>query len=183
MAEALRLMLLCLLALGSTLARSADAPEAKAGKAREWPTLATGSAPIDELGKDISGDAVKLSDHHGKVVIVSFWASWCGPCKKELPVLAALAKRVGPDHMKIIAINYKDEARPFRMVVDILKDYPITMLRDANGKAARRYDVRAIPRMIVIGRDGKVASDHTGYGESALPGFIEELNRLLAQTT
>jgi thiol-disulfide isomerase/thioredoxin len=149
----------------------------------EWPSLPVGSMPIDELGRDIRGEPIKLSDHLGKVVIVSFWASWCEPCRKELPVLAGVAKRVGPEHMKIIAINFKDQTRPFKMVVDILKDHPITMLRDANGKTARRYGVRAIPRMVIIGRDGKVAADHTGYGEGSLPGFIEQLNQLLAQKT
>lgn len=158
-----------------------SAAENAGEKKREYPSLAVGSVPHDELGKDIKGDAVKLTDHRGKVVIISFWASWCEPCKKELPVLAGVAKRVGPDQMKIIAINFKDDSRRFRMVVDILKDYPITMLRDANGKAARRFEVKAIPRMIVIGRDGKVSSDHTGYGEGSLPGFVDELNRLLAQ--
>src|SRR5262245_38238867 len=145
------LVALTLAALAATSAMAADAPEK-----RERPALAAGSAPHDELGKDIHGDAIKLSDHHGKVIIVSFWASWCEPCKKELPVLAGVAKRVGADHMKIIAINFHDDAKRFRMVVDILKDYPITMLRDANGKTAKKYDVRAIPRMIMIGRDGKV---------------------------
>lgn len=163
----------------ASMAFSADAPDQE----RVRPALATGSAPHDDLGRDIKGDAIRLSDHVGKVVIVSFWASWCEPCKKELPVLAGLAQRVGPDHMKIIAINYHDDPDRFRAVVKILKDYPITMLRDANSRTAKKYDVRAIPRMIIIGRDGKVASDHTGYGEGSLPGFIEELNQLLAQKT
>jgi thiol-disulfide isomerase/thioredoxin len=152
-------------------------------KEREYPSLAAGSVPHDDLGRDVAGNKVQLSAHRGKVIIVSFWASWCEPCKKELPVLAGVAKRVGPEHMKIIAINFKDDGNRFKFVVDVLKDHPITMLRDANGKAARRFDVKAIPRMIIIGRDGTVSSDHTGYGESALPGFIEELNRLLAQKT
>jgi thiol-disulfide isomerase/thioredoxin len=159
------------------------AAEQSGEKKRASPSLAVGSQPHDELGRDIANGPVRLGDHRGKVVIVSFWASWCEPCMKELPVLAGVARRVGPEHMKIIAINFQDDGKRFRMVVDILKDYPITMLRDASGKAARRYEVRAIPRMIIIGRDGKVASDHTGYGESSLPGFIEELNRLLAQPT
>lgn len=168
------------LLVSAALVGVAAAAEKKKG---ELPALAVGSTPVDELGRDIRGESIKLSDHLGKVIIVSFWASWCEPCRKELPVLAGVAKRVGPDHMKIIAINFKDENKPFKMVVDILQDYPITMLRDANGKTARRYGVRAIPRMVIIGRDGKVAADHTGYGESSLPAFVEELNRLLAQKT
>jgi thiol-disulfide isomerase/thioredoxin len=163
---------LALMAAGSAAAEKAKS---------KYPSLEIGSVPHDQLGRDIDGHPVTLSDHRGKVVIVSFWASWCEPCKKELPVLAGLARRVGPDHMKIIAINFEDDANRFKFVVDVLKDYPITMLRDQGGKAARRFGVRAIPRMVVIGRDGKVAADHTGYGESALPGLIQELNTLLAQ--
>lgn len=156
---------------------------AEPAKEKPRPSLAVGSIPEDALGKDIDGNQVRISDHAGKVVILSFWASWCGPCKKELPVLAGLAKRVGPEHMKIIAINYHDEQKPFKFVVNVLKDYPITILRDQASKTARKFDVQAIPRMIVIGRDGKVSSDHTGYGEGALPGLIDELNALLAQKT
>lgn len=147
------------------------------------PELAVGSVPEDLLGKDIDGNLVKISDHHGKVVIVSFWASWCGPCKKELPVLAGVVKRVGPDQLQVIAINFQDQTEPFKYVAKVLKDYPITLLRDANGKAARKFGVKAIPRMIIIGRDGKVAADHTGYGEDMIPELIEQLNKLLAQTT
>jgi thiol-disulfide isomerase/thioredoxin len=165
------------------LAANAVTAAEQADKERVRPALAVGSDPHDELGKDMNGEKIRLSDYRGKVVIVSFWASWCEPCKKELPVLAGVARRVGPEHMKIIAINFHDDNERFRAVVKILKEYPITMLRDASGRAARSYDVRAIPRMIVIGRDGKVASDRTGYGEGSLPGFIDELNRLLAQTT
>lgn len=145
------------------------------------PELAVGSVPEDLLGKDTAGNLVRISDHHGKVVIVSFWASWCGPCKKELPVLAGVVKRVGPDHLQVIAINFHDETAPFKYVANALKDYPITILRDANGKASRKFEVKAIPRMIIIGRDGKVAADHTGYGEDMIPELVDQLNKLLAQ--
>jgi thiol-disulfide isomerase/thioredoxin len=176
----MRSVLLLVSLFATMLATAADSPDEKK---RERPALAAGSSPPDELGRDINGEQVKLRDHLGKVVIVSFWASWCEPCKKELPVLAGVAKRVGPDHMKIIAINFHDDTSRFRAVVKILQDYPITMLRDGGSKTAKKFDVRAIPRMIVIGRDGKVASDHTGYGEGSLPEFVDELNRLLAQKT
>jgi thiol-disulfide isomerase/thioredoxin len=165
--------------LCAVLALCAALPATAEEKAREYPALAVGAVPFDELGKDIDGNKVTISEHHGKVVIVSFWASWCGPCRKELPILANVAKKVGPDHLKVISINYRDEQKPFRIIADALKTLPITILRDANGKAARKFDVRGVPRMIIIDRDGKVAADHTGYGEGSVEEIVEELNRVL----
>lgn len=151
---------------------------------KKYPTLEVGAVPFDELGKDIDGNKVTISEHHGKVVIVSFWASWCGPCRKELPILANIAKKVGPDHLKVISINFQDEQKPFKVIADALKTLPITILRDANGKAARKFQVKGIPRMIIIDRDGKVAADHTGYGEGSVDEIVDELNRVLqAQQT
>jgi thiol-disulfide isomerase/thioredoxin len=167
-------------AFAATLAAGGFAAEKKE---RAEPALVIGSVPHDELGKDIDGNAVTISQHRGKVVIVSFWASWCAPCRKELPVLAGVAKKVGPDHLTLIAINYHDELRPFNQVAKVLKTLPITIMRDSSNKAARKYDVKGIPRMIIIDRNGRVAADHTGYGEDSVPELVDELNRLLAQTT
>ena len=174
--------LLALFFAGGSLAAEPQA-EGKPAEKRERPSLEIGSIPEDQLGKDTSGNQIRISDYRGKVVILSFWASWCGPCKKELPVLAGVVKRVGPDQLQVIAVNFQDELKPFKYVVDVLKDYPITILRDQNSRTSKKYKVVAIPRMIIIGRDGKVAADHTGYGESMIPELVEQLNALLAQKT
>ena len=149
---------------------------------KETPSFPVGSVPADELGKDLDGNAITVSSYHGKVVIVSFWASWCAPCMQELPVLAGVVKQVGQDHLQVIAINYRDEYQSFKHVVNVLKDYPIIfMRRDPNDRAAKKFGVRGIPRMIIIGRDGKVAADHIGYGEGVIPELVDELNALLAR--
>lgn len=149
---------------------------------RDVQIFPVGSVPEDELGKDIDGNPIRISDYHGKVVILSFWASWCEPCRKELPVLAGVVKQVGPDHLQVLAVNHRDEVRPFRYVVGVLKDYPIKfMKRDPNAKLARKFGVQGIPRMIIIGRDGKVAADHIGYAEEVIPQLVDELNKLLAE--
>lgn len=69
--------------------------------------------------------------------------------------------------------HYRDEQKPFRIIADAQKTLPITILRDANGKTARKFDVRGVPRMIIIDRDGKVAADHTGYGEGSVEEIVE----------
>jgi len=174
-------VLIALLALAGA---SGPAICAEPAAKRERPSLPVGSIPEDALGKDLEGNPILVSQYQGKVVIVSFWASWCGPCMKELPVLASVVKQVGPDHLQVIAINYRDEYQPFKYVVNVLKDYPITfMRRDPNNRTAKKYGVQGIPRMIIIGRDGKVAADHTGYGEGMIPVLVEELNTLLARKT
>jgi thiol-disulfide isomerase/thioredoxin len=146
-------------------------------------TLEVGSIPHDELGKDVDGNPITVSQFRGKVVIISFWASWCPPCREELPVLASVATQAGPDHLKVIAINYHDEYEPFKYMAKKLKSQPITILQDANSRAAGKYRVKGIPRMIIIDRSGKVAADHTGYGKGMIPELVDQLNELLRQTT
>ena len=174
-----RYVLAAMLAMTGLFAGAALAEEPAAKPQR--PSLPVGSVPEDELGRDLKGNKIRISDYHGRVVIVSFWASWCGPCRQELPLLAGVVKRVGPEQLQVIAINYRDDPEPFKYVVKVLKDFPITILRDPNGKAAKKYEVLGIPRMIIIDRDGKVAADHTGYGESMIPELVDQLNDLLAQ--
>ena len=154
-----------------------------ADKRKSRHALEVGSIPHDELGKDIDGNPITVSQFRGKVVIISFWASWCRPCREELPVLASVAAQAGPDHLKVIAINYRDDLEPFNYVAKKLKRQPITILRDANTRAAGKYKVKGVPRMIIIDRNGKVAADHTGYGEGMIPELVDQLNELLRQTT
>lgn len=161
----------------SLLATGAGSAEKQAG-----PVFPVGSVPADDLGKDIQGNKVLLSDYHGKVVILSFWASWCEPCRKELPVLAGVVKQVGPDQLQVIAVNHRDDLQPFRYVVSVLKDYPIKFMKhDPYAKVAKKFGVQGIPRMIIVGRDGKIAADHIGYGEGMIPVLVDELNKLLAE--
>src|SRR5436190_14754394 len=100
------------------VALSVASNAAEPPRKREPPVFPVGSVPEDDLGKDINGNKVHISDYHGKVVILSFWGSWCEPCRKELPILAGLVKRVGPDHLQVLAINHRDEAEPFKYVVN-----------------------------------------------------------------
>ncbi len=142
--------------------------------------LQVGDTPPDLLGRTASGDHVKLSDYHGRIVIVSFWASWCAPCRKELPILAGIQKKVSRDQLVVFAVNWKESREQYRLITKGLKDVDLTLISDESGYFGDRFGVNAIPHMFIIGRDGHIAAIHLGYGESELPALVKEINALLA---
>lgn len=140
-----------------------------------------GDTPPDELGKDLKGNPVAVSAHKGKVVIVTFWASWCGPCRQELPVLGQLQKAVGRDHLEVIAINYKEDRKEFRDVIRANRGIALTYVHDAKGTVSDRYGVTSLPNMFIVDREGRVAHVHRGYSPEMLDGFIREMLALLPE--
>lgn len=142
--------------------------------------FAVGDAAPDVVGKDRDGEPIRLADSRGKVVVLSFWASWCPPCRKELPILENV-QREGNDQIKVIAVNYKEDAFLVRKLLSKMKDAQMTFTRDPDGALAKRFGLKGLPLMVMIRRDGRIASIHTGYSEDGLDGIVEELNRLLAE--
>jgi thiol-disulfide isomerase/thioredoxin len=113
------------------------------------------------------------------VVVVTFWASWCGYCLKELPVLDSLQKHAGEKLLQVIAVNVKDDNDDYRMMMRQMKAYTIAMTRDRDGKIADGYGVTAYPNLWIIDREGKVAANHRGYGEDSLNKIIDGINAVL----
>lgn len=141
--------------------------------------LSVGDVPPDVVGKDREGAPIRLGDSRGKVVVLSFWASWCPPCRKELPILENVQRKGGAGHIKVIGISYKEDAFLVRKLLAKMKDVQMTFTRDPDGSLAKQFGLKGPPLMIMIGRDGRIASIHTGYSEDALDQLVEELNRLL----
>ena len=139
----------------------------------------TGSVPPALLGKDRDGDVVDLGAYRGKVVVVTFWASWCGYCLKELPALNELQRQAGDQWLKIIAVNVKDDTAAYRAMLRQMHDYTLVMTRDRNGAIAEGYGVSAYPNLWMIDPQGRVASHHMGYGEGSMQAIIDEIKRLL----
>lgn len=140
--------------------------------------LQVGDVPPDNLGWASTGGNVKLSDYRGKIVIISFWASWCPPCRKELPVLAAMQKQATRDKVVVFAVNWKEGRDRYRAIIKTLKDVDLALVSDENGYFGGEFGVKAIPHMIIIGRDGRIAAVHVGYGESEIPTLVKEINGL-----
>lgn len=157
-----------LLAFAATVASAGKHPQPKPGE-----------IPPDALGKDRAGLEQTVSQHRGKVVIVTFWASWCGPCRRELPVLGKFQRAVGKDALEVIAINVKEPRKDYIDVIRANKDLTLTWVHDSSGATSARYGVEALPNMFIIDREGKVAHVHRGYAEESLPVFIREISDLL----
>ncbi len=119
---------------------------------------------------DLAGTEVKLSDFRGKVVILDFWASWCGPCKAAMPHVQSLAKQYKNQDVVVLAAGTSDKREDFeKFVKENNSKYPdVIWTHDKEEKSDDRaskklYDVSGIPTQFVIGRDGKVVDVVVGY--------------------
>ena len=134
-------------------------------------------APAWEL-KDLNGKTVKSSDLKGKVVILDFWATWCGPCRMEIPGFIELQKNYGPKDLVVVGIALDEEGaavvKPFAAKAGI--NYTV-LIGDAKGQRAFG-DVEVLPTTFVIDRRGRIVTKHVGYADKTT--FENEIKRLLA---
>jgi len=113
------------------------------------------------------------------IVLVDFWASWCGPCRSELPVLDALQKTAG-DRMHTIAVNVKDTPQDYRIIRRQLKDSALTFTHDKSGEISKGYAVKSYPNLYVIDQNGTIAAVHIGFSDASLLEILNDVNKLLA---
>ncbi len=144
---------------------------------------AVGDVPFDEVGDDAEGEAIRISDYRGKVVIVTFWATWCGPCMQELPMLENTQRVAGTEQVRVIGVNFKQQKKVLRQLQRKLahKKWEMTLTYDPREKAAEAYGIKGIPHMFMIGRDGTIRVIRRGYSADSLDGYIDDLNDLLAE--
>lgn len=138
-----------------------------------------GDVPPDFVGLDAEGNRVLVSAFRGKVVALVFWASWCGQCRSELPLLEKLQQGVGRDHLEVIAVNYKESLRDYRRLRRNLK-YTMTMTHDPEGEVGATYGVRGVPHLVLVDRSGTIAYVNIGFDSETSPvELTEQFNELL----
>jgi thiol-disulfide isomerase/thioredoxin len=128
-------------------------------------------------GAQLPGDPsrVHLGDLRGSAVLLDFWATWCGPCRAEAPIVDRIARRWRDKGVVVVGVNEDkpDEGDPRAFALAENLSYPIA--RDPAGQTMRRYDADSLPTLVVVSRTGKVVAIRTGITEDA------ELERLIRQ--
>ena len=130
--------------------------------------------------EDLEGKTVRLSDYRGKVVILNFWASWCPPCKAEMPELeqVALEYNQGSEAV-LVTVNLTDGARETPAKArQYIQDNRFTMpvLLDTSGKAADDYNITSIPTTIIVDKQGNIGTRFSGPAtKTNLQGYVDKL--------
>ena len=135
-------------------------------------------ANLDFTMKDLEGKDVSLSSYKGKVILLNFWATWCGPCKAEIPGFVELQTQYGKDGLVVVGYSVDDEAPKARAFANEYKmNYPVLLglgredVQDAYGP------IWGIPASFIISRDGRVCQKHLGIAPKAV--FEKQVKALL----
>jgi len=125
---------------------------------RPWPA----ARPVPALDlADLDGHRWRLSELAGKVVLLNFWATWCEPCRAEIPSLDALARQERSRGLVILAVNYRETATVIRGFLE-RTPYRATVLLDADGDAASEWTPRVFPTTVLVDRLGRPVSSVLG---------------------
>jgi len=148
--------------------------------AASTPKAAKGKLAPEITLNNFNGQSVKLSDYRGKVVILNFWASWCPPCKSEMPELDKAAQEFasGVDAV-LLTVNLTDGSRETvdkarKYIAD--NKYSMTVLLDTQGRAANAYSITGIPTTYIIDKQGVIINSIVGETtKNALKDYVDKL--------
>lgn len=130
--------------------------------------------------KSTQGSNVRLSEQRGEVILLNFWASWCGPCRQEMPKLVELQQRYSKLGFTVLGVNVdKDSALAQKLLKDIPVNFPV--LLDNTGDVSARYEVNAMPTTVIIDRDGNMRFRHRGYQPGYEDEYEKQIKELIAE--
>lgn len=137
--------------------------------------LVAGSAAPDFVLPAATGPRLRLSEQRARLVLLDFWAAWCGPCMRAMPALGALQRDLGPLGLQIVSINVDGDTESARAATRTLG--PAVPVLVDQGEVSNRYGVHVLPYLVLVGRDGRIVDVRSGpLREDKLR---EQLRRLL----
>ncbi len=130
--------------------------------------------------KSRDGKNVRLSDLRGQVVLLNFWASWCGPCRQEMPILDNIHNKYKSLGFSVLGVNLDAKSKK---AIGYLKDTPVTfpVLYDPKGMTSEQYGVSAMPSTVIIDRNGNVRHLHKGYKSGYEDEYMDQIKKLLRE--
>jgi len=134
---------------------------------------------VDFELQDLSGETRSLSDFRGKVVFLNFWATWCGPCRFEMPSMERLYQRFKDAGLEIVAVNLQEDRSSVKRFVDEY-DLSFPILLDTTGRVGATYGARSIPTTYIVDREGFVLAGTIGTREWNTEDYFRFFERLLA---
>jgi thiol-disulfide isomerase/thioredoxin/outer membrane lipoprotein-sorting protein len=134
----------------------------------------TGHPAADFSLSDLEGHAHRLSEERGKVVMLDFWATWCGPCRAQMPAVDKLYQEFKAKGLVVFAVNQRESAEKARAYLARFS-YTTTTLLDQDGEVGRQYLVRGIPTLVIVGKDGTIVAHWIGvHPESMLRDALKK---------
>ena len=142
-------------------------------------TLEGQSAP-DFVLKSSAGDNLRLSEYRGDVVMINFWATWCGPCRQEMPLLDDLYSRYQRVGFTLLGVNIDDDSRrAMKMIEELGVKFPV--LFDDGKDVSKLYAVEAMPVTVLVDREGTVRHVHHGYKPGYEEKYLTEIRALFRE--
>jgi peroxiredoxin len=153
------------------------------------PTTKTGSVAAGKVAtdfklRDLGGHEVSLSSMRGKVVFLNLWATWCEPCRREMPSIETLYEKFGKDKSFVI-LAVSEDSDGSKAVAPYVKQsgYKFEILLDPRNDVGEAYNVSGIPETFVIDRDGRIVAHHLGPYDWSNPDIRDALQELINSKT
>ena len=127
-----------------------------------------------------AGQDVSLAQYKGNVVMINFWASWCGPCRQEMPLLESIYKKYNKMGFTLIGVNVEPDSNAAN---EWLKATPVSfpILYDRDSKVSKLYDVAGMPSTVIIDRSGKLRVLHRGYKAGDENEYLDSIRTLIRE--
>jgi len=139
-----------------------------------------GQVAPDFVLKSSTGENLRLSEYRGDVVMINFWATWCGPCRQEMPLLDELYSRYERVGFTLLGVNIDDDSRQAMKMIDELGvSFPV--LFDESKDVSKLYAVEAMPVTVLVDREGTVRYVHHGYKPGYEEKYLTEIRSLLRE--
>ncbi len=159
---------------------SVKSPPAEESTESEAPPVSAGDKAADFKLEDLSGQTVSLSSYRGKVVFLNLWATWCGPCREEMPSMETLYNEL-KDNRDFVMLAVSQDSKGKSAVLPYVKKngYHFKILLDPDNKVGEVYNVSGVPETFIIDRKGRIVAHHMGAFDWSRQDVKAALQQLL----